>query len=176
MQRFSRVLALSCAIVVAATGAAFAFGGGGSPSQDVANEKEIRQLYSDFVELWNKHDVETLAGRWAIDGDHIEPDGRVAKGRDEVAELLEKQHTSVFAKTTLRLTVATVWFITAEVVLVDGDYSITGIVDPAGRPIPERGGHLTSVLLKEKGQWWIAASRLMIPAPLPYKPPSATEE
>ena len=87
----------------------------------------------------------------------------------EVRALFAKQHEVVFAKTKLTLTVASVWFISEEVALVDGSYSITGIVDPKGTEIPERKGLLTSVLLKEKGKWWIAASRLMIPAPLPWR-------
>jgi uncharacterized protein (TIGR02246 family) len=160
------------AVALAAGGRAWAV----SPSNegglagDIANERLVRELYDKFVGAWNRHDVESLAGMWAIDGDHFEPDGTVAKGRDAVRALLAREHGSVFAKTRLDLSVADVWFISDDVALVDGGYEIYGIRTPDGDELPARRGHLTSVLIQEQGKWWIAASRLMIPTELPYKP------
>jgi uncharacterized protein (TIGR02246 family) len=156
--------------VFAAASPAAAFGLSAGPASDVEGEKEIRDLYVAFVADWNKHNPQALADRWAVDGDHLEPDGRVAKGRDEVRALFVKQHETVFAKTKLELELTSVWFISETVALADGAYSISGIVDPSGNPVGERKGHLTSVLLREQGTWWVAASRLMIPATLPYRP------
>jgi uncharacterized protein (TIGR02246 family) len=152
-----------------------AFGLGGGTAADVASEKSIRDLYTDFVMAWNKHDVKTIASRWAIDGDHVEPDGTIAKSRDEVAALLEKQHNGIFKDTKLTLAVRDVWMISDSVALVDGTYELAGAKLPDGSAIPTRKGLLTSVLIKEKATWSIAASRLMIPTSLPYKPkmPSA---
>jgi uncharacterized protein (TIGR02246 family) len=167
------------AIVVGIVAAALAAGGrveATSPSNegglagDVANERIVRELYDGFVAAWNRHDVEALAAMWAIDGDHFEPDGTVAKGRDAVRALLGREHGSVFAKTRLTLSVADVWFVSEEVALVDGGYEIHGIRTLDGAELPARRGHLTSVLIREQGKWWIAASRLMIPTELPYKP------
>ena len=136
---------------------------------DVASEKQIHDLYREFTDAWNRHDPAALGKMWIADGDHLEPDGRVAKGREAVTALFKTEHDSVFKKTTLSLTIDSVWLITTEVALADGNYEITGIVAPDGTAIPKRAGHLTSVLLREHGKWGIAASRLMIPAPLPYK-------
>lgn len=147
---------------------AYAFGTG--TKADTIAEKEIRKLYADFETAWNKHDVPTISSRWAIDGDHVEPDGTVAKGRDQVTALLTKQHAGVFKNSTLKLTVATVWIMSDTVALVDGTYELSGAVLPDGTAVPPRKGMLTSVLLLDKGTWGIAASRLMIPTSLPYKP------
>ncbi|MFN2427984.1 MAG: SgcJ/EcaC family oxidoreductase [Candidatus Binatia bacterium] len=148
---------------------AFAFGLGGGTAADVKSQQAIRDLYGDFVKAWNKHDVETMAARWAIDGDQVEPDGQVAKGRDEVAALLKRQHTGVFKNTTLTLTVKSVWMISDNVALVDGTYELTGAQEPDGTAVPARKGMLTSVLIQERDTWSIAASRLMVPTVLPYK-------
>ncbi len=165
-------------LVVAALGVVVAMIGGSSAlaeknmlglPDDVASEKQIRVLYREFTDAWNRHDPAALSKMWGADGDHVEPDGRVAKGREAVAALFKAQHDSVFKQTTLNLTIDSVWLITADVALADGNYEITGIVAPDGTAIPKRSGHLTSVLLREHGKWGIAASRLMIPAPLPYK-------
>ncbi len=136
---------------------------------DVASEKQIHALYREFTEAWNRHDPAALSKMWGADGDHVEPDGRVAKGREAVAALFKAEHETVFKNTTLSLTIDSVWLITTDVALADGNYDISGIVAPDGTAIPKRTGHLTSVLLREHGKWGIAASRLMIPAPLPYK-------
>jgi uncharacterized protein (TIGR02246 family) len=142
----------------------------GGIASDVANEKAIRALYMEFVKEWNAHDWAALAAMWTIDGDHMEPDGAVAKGRDAVATLFKRGHEGgPFAHTHLQLNLADVWFIGSDVALVDGGYAISGIRTPDGTELPERRGHLTSVLIKEDGKWWITASRLMIPTELPYK-------
>ena len=148
---------------------AHAFGLGGGTSADVKSTQAIRDLYGNFVKAWNKHDVAAMSSRWAIDGDQVEPDGQVAKGRDEVAALLTRQHNGVFKKTTLTLNVKTVWMISDSVALVDGTYELSGAELPDGTPIPARKGMLTSVLILEKDTWLIAASRLMVPTVLPYK-------
>jgi len=143
----------------------------GGMRSDEKNEAKIRALYDEFEADWNRHDVEALASMWTIDGDHIEPDGREADGRDAVKALLAKQHASVFKETTLNLDIEDVWFVTAAVALVDGKYSVSGARDLEGNPIPPRSGHYTAVLLKEGADWSVAASRLMIPTALPYKKP-----
>jgi len=147
-----------------------AFGLGGGTAADVKSQQAIRDLYTEFVTAWNKHDVAAMASRWAIDGDQVEPDGQVAKGRDEVTALLTRQHGTVFKNTTLTLTVKSVWMISDTVALVDGTYELSGALLPDGTPIPPRKGMLTSVLMQEKNTWAIAASRLMVPTVLPYKP------
>jgi uncharacterized protein (TIGR02246 family) len=141
----------------------------GGIASDIANEKAVRALYTQFAAAWNRHDYMTLAGMWAIDGDHMEPDGSTAKGREAVATLFKREHEGPFAHTELQLSIADVWFLSTDVALVDGGYAVSGIRTPDGVELPERRGHLTSVLLKEQGKWWITASRLMIPTELPYK-------
>jgi len=145
----------------------------GGVRSDEVNENAIRALYVQFADAWNKHDPARLAGMWALDGDHVEPDGRHADGRDAILDLFTKQHGSVFKTTVLTLGIEDVWFVTGDVALVDGTYAISGIIAPDGSQIPPRKGNLTSVLLKEGGKWWIAASRLMIPAELPWRPAAA---
>ena len=136
---------------------------------DRQEEKKIRALYNAFEDGWNAHKIDVMADMWSLDGDHQEPDGHIAKGREDVRALFRRQHDSVFKTTVLDLSIDSVWFITADVVLVDGKYSIVGIVAPDGKELPARQGHLTAILIKEAQTWQIAASRLMIPTTLPYK-------
>ena len=135
----------------------------------LATDKEIKALYETFTAAWNRHDTEALGKMWIAEGDHLEPDGRGVRGRESVAYLLKEQHATVFKKTSLKLTIDSVWLVTPDVALADGTYEISGIVGPDGSAIPQRTGHLTSILVRKEGKWGIAGSRLMIPTPLPYK-------
>jgi len=163
------ILGLGLAVLAAVPTLATAQSNEGVIASDTANEKAVRALYERFVAAWNRHDYMALANMWAIDGDHMEPDGTVAKGREAVATLFKRGHEGPFKHTHLQLSIADVWFMSGDVALVDGGYAISGIRTPDGAELPERRGHLTSVLIREQDTWWIAASRLMIPTELPYK-------
>lgn len=167
MQRFWIALAVACSFGVSGTVRADAHPA--SPKQDIVNDIAIRKLYDEFTAAWNRHDVPALAKMWTIDADHVEPDGRIAKGRGEIETLLLRQHATVFNTTQLKLKIDQIYFVTGEVALVDGTYEVAGIRDPQGHPVGTRQGRLTSVLLKEDGRWWITADRLMVPAPLPWR-------
>jgi uncharacterized protein (TIGR02246 family) len=145
-------------------------GDAGRLKSDIVNEAAIRKLYEQFVTAWNKHDVAAMADNWVEDGDHVEPDGHVAKMRGQVAELLKQEHSSVFKSSHLTLTIDSVWFIVTDAALADGTYELSGIVAPDGQQIPARKGRFSTVFIYERSRWWIAASRLMVPATLPYKP------
>ncbi|MFQ5665542.1 MAG: YybH family protein [Candidatus Binatia bacterium] len=169
MKNFAYAGVLLVGLLCAAVGEAAPKKLTGSPPSDLINEAAIRKTYRDFTAAWNRHDVAAMANMWAVDGDDLEPDGRLAKGRTEVEKLLRAEHATVFKNSHLTLDIDTVWFIANNVALVDGEYSVTGVQDPQGKALAPRKGHLSAIFLKERSKWWIAASRLMIPAPLPWR-------
>lgn len=136
---------------------------------DAVDSAAVTSLYAEFTEAFNQHDPEAMASIWAIDGDHVEPDGTVAKGRQEVEALFRKEHELIFKDAELSLSIRSVWFMRPGVALADGTYRIEGAVDPKGEPLGPREGMLTSVLLEEDGTWKVAASRLMLPVPLVWR-------
>ena len=162
------------AVVALSAGSLHARSNEGGIRGDIVNEDAVRAHYAAFTAAWNRHDPDALVSMWTIDGDHVEPDGREANGREELAALLKAQHSTVFKETTLSLSIDDVYFLGSEVALVDGTYAISGIVAPDGTAIPPRKGYLTAILIDERGEWKIVASRLMIPTTLPYKPESSS--
>src|SRR5512139_3996444 len=137
--------------------------GAGGPRSDLASEVAIRKLYADFTAAWNAHDPKKMASFWALDGDTIEPDGMVAKGDAELEKHFAEEQATAMKDSTLKLTVDAVWFVTADVALVDGTYVVLNAHDPNGQPLPPRKGLVTSVVIREHGAWHVAASRSMIP-------------
>jgi uncharacterized protein (TIGR02246 family) len=170
MRQLLIVMAIACAAATASAQPAAPKSDAGRLKSDVKNEEAIRKTYDQYTAAWNKHDAKGMAAMWVEDGDEVEPDGHIAKGRAELEKMLTMQHGSVMKKTKLTLTIDTVWFLNSNVALVDGTYEVSGIVTPDGKELPPRKGRLSSILLDERGQWSIAASRLMIPAALPWKP------
>ena len=144
--------------------------GAGGPRSDLANDAQIRKLYTEFAAAWNAHDAKKMATFWTLDGDTIEPDGMVAKGNAEVEKHFAEEQSTAMKDSTLKLTIDSVWFLSADVALVDGSYVVLNATDPNGQPLPPRKGLVTSVVIREDGTWHVAASRSMIPIPLPWRP------
>lgn len=134
-------------------------------------ETEVRQRYAAFTAAFNRHDTAAMAAMWTEQGDHYEPDGSFAEGREAVRKLFEASHSAGFKAAAITLDIDSVWMITPNVALVNGFYVVDGVRDPDGNVIAIRKGHLTSVLLKDEGQWWVAASRATIAVPLPWRKP-----
>lgn len=132
-------------------------------------EAEIRKRYEEFVDAFNAHDAKAMAALWSRQGDHYEPDGSFAEGREAVERLFAQEHASAFRNATITLTIGSVWMVTPAVGLVNGNYEVEGVRDRQGNEMAIRRGHLTSVLVKENGQWWVAASRATIPVPVPWR-------
>jgi len=162
--------AVAGATAQAQTGPPRAHPGAGGPRSDLVNDAAIRKLYVEFAAAWDAHDAKKMASFWTLDGDVTEPDGMVAKGRDEVEKHFAGEQEAAFKDSTLKLTIDSVWFITAEVAMVDGSYMVLNALDPNGQPLPPRKGLVSAVLLREDGTWRVAANRSMIPIPLPWRP------
>lgn len=133
-------------------------------------EAEIRKRYEEFVAAFNAHDAKGMAALWSRQGDHYEPDGSFAEGREAVARMFAQEHETAFRNATITLTIHSVWMVTPAVGLVNGTYEVEGVTDRQGNSMAIRRGLLTSVLVKEDNQWWVAASRATIPVPVPWRP------
>src|SRR5262245_37083512 len=107
----------------------------------------------EFIDAFSKGDAKTVAGFWVEDGDYIDPDGRLTKGRDAIEKLYEK----VFAAqkgAKLTISVGSVKQVTPEVVLEDGITEVT----PANGD-PGITSQFSAVLVKKDGEWYIQSLR-----------------
>jgi uncharacterized protein (TIGR02246 family) len=132
---------------------------------DIEEEAVIRKQFADFTAAWNRHDVKAMVSIYALDADHIDPDLRMVRGRDQIEKVFEAEQRTVFKEAQASLTVDSVWFVSENVALVDGSYGITGVKNAEGKTLPDSRGHLTGLLLKEGGRWWVVASRAILPLP-----------
>jgi uncharacterized protein (TIGR02246 family) len=127
----------------------------------------IEKRTAEFVAAWNRHDPKVMASVWATDGDLINPFGRWAKGREEVAKLLTNEQSGVMKATTFATSAVMVRPLTANLALADWDFTIAGITAPDGSTMPTHKFHAINVWEKKGGTWFILAARPMLPAQLP---------
>lgn len=134
-----------------------------SKQASASDQKTLGKIATDWTEAWNRHDAEGLAGLYAVRGDLINPMGEVAKGRDQVQKLFQREHTGSLKQSTMALTCEPARSFSAEVAEVDCDFTLSGLADPHAPA--QLHGHLTNVVVKEGQRWSIVSSRAMIPTP-----------
>jgi uncharacterized protein (TIGR02246 family) len=127
-------------------------------------EAALLKTAEAFVEAFHKGDAKAVAGFWTPDGDYTDQAGKVYKGR----EAIEKLFKGFFAENKglkLRIDIASLKFVTAEVAIEDGT---TSVMSPEGGP-PSRARY-TIVHVKKEGKWLLSSVR-----DAPYAAPSNHE-
>jgi uncharacterized protein (TIGR02246 family) len=133
-----------------------------------SDESDIRKRSEDIAAAWNRHDAKAMAGYFAPNGDLLNPYGRMARGRAEIEKLYKDEHSTINRKSTMKLTGApAVRMLAPGLAFVDIDAEISNILNPDGTAMPVQKTHISRVLQKSGGQWWIIASRAMRSAPRP---------
>lgn len=143
-----------------------------APALATGDEEAIKERLEEFTAAWNKHDATAMAAIWAPDGDLINPFGRVAKGRAEVQKLFTDEHASFMKGTTLKITSSSVRLLGADAAILDFDSDVIGMKAADGTDLPTLGHHVTTVMVKKDGKWWIVAARPVQYQPTPGEPES----
>ncbi len=143
-----------------------------APALATGDEEAIKERLEEFTAAWNKHDATAMADTWAPDGDLINPFGRVAKGRAEVQKLFTDEHASFMKGTTHKITSSSVRILGADAAILDFDADVTGMKAPDGTDLPPFDVHVTTVMVKKDGKWWIVAAHPVQYLPTPGEPES----
>jgi uncharacterized protein (TIGR02246 family) len=148
-----RLIVMVLAVWVAAVAAAQ------SDGKLTSDEAAVRDLVQRYVDAREKRDATALAALFTADADQFTTGGEWRKGREGVVQggLASSQRNPG----TRRITVRTVRFITPNVAVADGGYSISA-ADGAARPM-----WTTIVATLTPEGWRIAAIRNALPARLP---------
>lgn len=131
-----------------------------------ADSKAITARGQELVAAWSRDDAKGMAAIWAPEGDLINPFGRVAKGRAEVEKLFADEHSGVMKGTTFKVESESVRLLGPSAAILEWDADVVGMTGPDGKPMPPLKHHITIVLAKRGGSWWIEAAR-----PVVYSPP-----
>ncbi len=138
-----------------------------------SNEQQIRDRAEEFAAAWNKHDPFAMAMVWSAEGDLINPFGRKARGIADIVKLLQDEHNTVMKQSSFKVTNVSVRFIEPTLAIVDEDVEISGITNPDGTPAPTLKPHVTTLMRKGGGKWWVLTARAWNYTPPPPPPPPA---
>lgn len=156
----SLVLLIGAVAAMAQAPAAPAPAGAGADQQ-----AGIAKKAQAFVEAFAKGDANALAAFWTPDGDYMDVNGRVLKGRKAIAQ----DFTEFFAANKgaqLRIDVQTIRFPTPDTAIEDG---VTSVL-PADGGLPERTSY-RNFLVKKDGDWLLASVQESA-----FTPPSNREQ
>jgi uncharacterized protein (TIGR02246 family) len=137
----------------------------GEPATQRGDAAAIRQLYARYDARWNEGDLTGLAMIWADDADHVEPDGRVVKGRAAIENQLRQRFASDLKGTRSQQTITGIRFITRDVAVVDASYEVTGARDAKGQGLPALQGRYVDIWVKRARKWYIVADRPIVFVP-----------
>jgi uncharacterized protein (TIGR02246 family) len=106
----------------------------------------------EFIAAFNRGDAAALAAFWTPEGEYVDEDGNVTKGR----EALEKLYKEVFSTrkgAKLHVEVTSHRLITPDVALEKG---FTEVTDDSGPPVSSA---FSAVLVKKDGEWYFESVR-----------------
>lgn len=119
------------------------------------DEAEIRRLYEEFMEGWNRGSAQAFAAPFTEDGDLIGFDGTHLNGRREITSFHQPLFDKWLKGTRLVGEVKTVRFLSPDVALM---HAIGGtVMRGKSEPSPERNSIQTLVARREGGRWRLAA-------------------
>jgi uncharacterized protein (TIGR02246 family) len=126
------------------------------------DERTIRGMVEQAVSRLNKGDVTAIDDFWAQDADYISVDGRLIAGRAQIKAFFQELAKSSDGSAQQTSAIEQIRFLTSEVAIVDGSWTVTGARDPAGKELPPIKGRGFEVVQKREGRWWFVATRPMV--------------
>lgn len=109
-----------------------------------------------YVDTWNRHDVEALAGLFAEDADYVNVVGNWMRGRAGVLEEHRHSHRTMFAGSRLSVDEPVVRRLAPGVASAHVVSHLVGHRDPRGGQAPPWTIHSTAVVVEQDGRWPIA--------------------
>lgn len=116
------------------------------------DERMIRQGAEKYCAAYDKGDLDTLISFWAPDGEYIDENGKVTRGREAIRALLAKNRKENPASK-LQLRIQSFRFLKPDVVMEEGQAKVTyrdGTTDT---------GRFIAAQVKNEGTWLLSSVR-----------------
>ena len=125
------------------------------PQKDQADESNIKQALTTYLDAFNHHDAAAVGASFAEDADRTTLRGDRAHGRDAI----QKSYGSLFQgrlkNANRTATVKSIRFLTPDIALLDGDFAISGAAGNDGSPLPGYKGFLDLIMTRHGDKWLI---------------------
>jgi uncharacterized protein (TIGR02246 family) len=134
-----------------------------SPSaSELAKERvAIAAAVQNYMDSWNKHDVQAVAQTYTEDTDLINNFGSLTHGRTQVVAIFGPMLAGVYSETRQTGTVKSIRFLKSDVAAVDVDWEMIGAKNQDGSVRPTRKGLHSLIMTKQSdGPWLIAVMHI----------------
>ncbi len=126
------------------------------------DERAIRSMVEQAISRLNKGDFTAIDDFWAQDADYVSVDGRLITGRTQIKAFFQELAKSSAGLAQQTSTIERTRFLTPELAISDGLWTVTGAQDAAGKELPPIKGRGFEVIQKREGRWWFVATRPMV--------------
>ncbi len=122
------------------------------------DDQFIRDLFNSYWESWNKKDMKTLLTSFSEDCSYMNHVGKLAVGKGDIESYLAESFGKEFKNLNVKADNSDVKFLSRNVALYDQELELVDIKNKDEDKEPIRQ-HLTAVLTKKNGKWWVVAYR-----------------
>jgi uncharacterized protein (TIGR02246 family) len=128
--------------------------------QNENDERTIRDMVNQAVTRFNKGDFSALDDYWDEGSDYVGVDGTLIKGIAQMKAVLRQMAGSSAGQQIA--SIDQVRFVTQELAIVDGSWTVVGAKGPKGKEMPPIKGRGLEVVQKKNGRWRFIATREMV--------------
>jgi uncharacterized protein (TIGR02246 family) len=133
-------------------------------AQDASDdEKAVTMVASQWADAWNAGDMKAVGALYAEASDYVNFFGQSVTGREQIEASFTEIHATVYKGSKISIETTAVRFVKPDVVISDTAWEMTGLPKVEGPTVPSKGLS-TAVMVKQDGQWKIAAHRTQVPS------------
>jgi uncharacterized protein (TIGR02246 family) len=115
---------------------------------------------SDAVRRLNQGDVTAVRDFWDEKADYVGIGGQFIRGRQAIEDFFTRLLKA--GSGTETATIEQIRFLSPELAIVDGSWTITGAQDADGKVLPPMHGRGCEVVQKKQRRWRFVATREMV--------------
>jgi uncharacterized protein (TIGR02246 family) len=131
------------------------------PAAGAQEEDAVNAVAAAWADAWNGGDMDALGALYAEDADYVNFFGEKVTGRAAIQAGFAEIQSTVYKGTKISIESAALTFVKPDVAVSDTNWKLTHV--PAGAPAVPTAGQSTAVLVKQDGEWRIAAHRSRVP-------------
>jgi uncharacterized protein (TIGR02246 family) len=127
----------------------------------------IRARVKEYEAAYNAGDADAVAAIYAPDGSHTYVLGFTHRGRVEIAQGLKELLAGPLRGTRIAIKPEHIRAVTADVAVEEASFTLEGLKDSAGSPLPAATGLCLGVYQRQNFVWYASAVQCMVPPPMP---------
>lgn len=122
-------------------------------------ESSVTQAVERFVAAWNRNDTTALMGLFTPNGTFQSPRGAKAEGRQQIRNLLTKEHAEIYKGTALAASVIQVGNTGKASPVATGSYTLDGVNAVLWFDVSVKGSFAFRFVQRDD-RWLIASARI----------------